>query len=192
MNFKWLERNTKATIKESKQVFKFTFKGISVHGKVALGGVKVIWPGMSPHHARVSLHQPIGHLAFRWHHLRWSDKRLLAGVLALAKGEFRNMVFDFNLSRSAVVKLDGEGGVALHHRGRGRSFIGCVFRWNHLDLLLCSFGLWLQFFGSYFKVTGIPSTGANGLCLMFRGRCVNLLSGIFFLFFCEKTLTYKH
>lgn len=164
----------------------FTFQWTFLYGKVALGGIKVIWPGISSHHACVSLHQPISHLALWWHHLSRSNKRLLAGVLALPEGEFGNVVLNFNLSRSAIVKFNGEGGMALHYRGCRRSFSVCVFCWDNLHLLLCSFGPWLQILGCDFKVICIPSTEVNGLFLMFREWSVKFLSRVFFLFFCEN------
>jgi hypothetical protein len=37
------------------------------------------------------------------------------------------MVFDFHLAWTAVIKLNGEGGVALHHRGRPTNTCLLVF-----------------------------------------------------------------
>lgn len=65
--------------------------------------------------AGVALHQPVGHLGLRRDH--FDGCGLLARGPALAQGELGDVVLDLDLAGAAVVKLDGEAGVALHHGG---------------------------------------------------------------------------
>jgi hypothetical protein len=90
-------------------------QGTGVDGQVALGAVAII-PWASPvQQAWVILHQPIGHLGLSRDHIHRCD--LLAGGPALAQGELGDVILDLHLARTAVIKLNGEGGMALYHWG---------------------------------------------------------------------------
>lgn len=75
---------------------------------------------MPPHHADITVDQPIGYFALHRNHLCRRDRGGSLGggrlTLPLASGELGDVVFDFDLARHAVVKFDCEGSVALDNR----------------------------------------------------------------------------
>ena len=151
--------------------------------------------GPPPHH--VALHQPIRYFALRRDHLGGSGRRLLWRELALlAEGELGYVVLDLYLARLALIKLNGEGGVALDHRGRwgggdtwgrGSGRVRDVLGGHLLDhplplpllllLLRCIGGALLELPGGDLKVAGLAAVREHGLAGVFRQRAVDSLSG---------------
>lgn len=81
------------------------------------------------------------------------------------------MVLDLDLAWGAVVKLYGEGGVALHHGGSGRGGGGSgmgrvrVLGGDLVELCPRGLGMQLKLLGRDLKVAGLPMVGEVGLAL---------------------------
>lgn len=135
-----------------------------MHGEVTLGTVDVVTRRLPTHHTDIALNQPVRHLALGRKHLRrchregFTALRLFA---ALTRRELGHMVFDRDLSWRTFIKLNGEGGVALDHRRRGRRGAIGVFGWYIIQFHHRGLGVSLELLGGNLEVTGLSVVQKN-------------------------------
>lgn len=160
---------------------------------VTICGVHIFTLWLSPHHACIALDQPISYFALCWHHLCRSGRGLGGGLLTLlAKGKLGHMVFDLQFTWTAFIKLNGERGVALDHRRRGRGGDKLCGIWGILCRHLVNLRVWafcrfLQEFLCWdLKVAGLSTEGEHGLGLSVWLRTVHLMSWVIFSRLCCK------
>lgn len=128
--------------------------------QVTLGTVHIVSWRLPPHQAGVILHEPVSHLALRWHHfcVSW----LLAVRSSLSEWKFSYVIFYLYFTRGTVVKFNSERGMALYNWSYYGIDILCR---DLMDLGFWRFWWLLKFFSWDLKVTRLSPESKHRLFL---------------------------